>query len=66
MQFCLLNIVIVLMLVLGFIAGSIEHDQEHEHDYEKAVVIWERLATFPARERRCVCRSAHLVLPLRT
>jgi hypothetical protein len=57
-------ILIVIVLVIELFLHQIEH--ERENDYEKAVVIWEVLATFPARERRCVCQSAHLVLLMRT
>jgi hypothetical protein len=61
MQFCSASpIVLLLVLVLEFFPHRIDHEHEQEHDYEKAVVIWRVLATFPARERRCVCRSAHL------
>jgi hypothetical protein len=43
-------IVLVLLLVIESDVRQIEHEHEHEHYYE---VAWtQRLATFPARERR--------------
>ena len=47
---------LVLLLVIdqSTDGADYEHEHEQEQEFEKAVVIWRALATFPARERRCV------------
>jgi hypothetical protein len=45
--------VLVLLLVIDQSTdeADYEHEHEQEQEFEKAVVIWRALATFPARER---------------